>query len=114
MKKEQTYCPVSLTLKVIGGKWKPAILWHLSEGYRRFGELKRRIPNITQKMLTQQLRELEQDGVVSRKVFAEVPPHVEYSLTMYGKTLEPILRQMCRWGEAHRQTLEPAARKKSA
>jgi DNA-binding HxlR family transcriptional regulator len=113
MKKEQVYCPVSLTLNVIGGKWKPAILWHLSEGYQRFGELKRRIPNITQKMLTQQLRELEQDGVVSRKVFAEVPPRVEYSLTVYGKTLEPILRQMCRWGEAHRQTLEPAVRKKS-
>lgn len=114
MNQETPFCPVSVTLKVIGGKWKPAILWHLSEGYYRFGELRRRIPNITQKMLTQQLRELEKDGVITRKVYAEVPPKVEYSLTAYGKTLTPILRQMCRWGEEHRQKVEPPPLKKSA
>lgn len=94
-------CPVTATMGIISGKWKPIILWRLYNGVQRFGELKRQIPGITQKMLTQQLRELEQDGIIERKVFAEVPPRVEYSFSTYGKTLQPVLHAMCDWGEEH-------------
>jgi DNA-binding HxlR family transcriptional regulator len=94
-------CPVEATLGVIGGKWKVVILWWLREGVQRFGELKRRIPGVTQKMLTQQLRELEADGIVNRKVYPQVPPRVEYSLTEYGRTLRPIMELMCAWGKKH-------------
>ena len=96
-------CPVITTLAVIGGKWKPAILWELRQHrVRRFGKLKRSLPSITQKMLTQQLRELEADGIIRRKVYAEVPPRVEYTLTDYGATLTPILNEMAHWGQNHR------------
>ena len=95
-------CPVETTLAVIGGKWKPLILWHLGEdGVSRFSELQRTIPGITRKVLTQHLRELEGDGIVARKIFNEVPPHVEYSLTKYGQTLRPLLRALCNWGSKH-------------
>ncbi len=94
-------CPVQATLSVIGGKWKPIILWQMERGVLRFGELKRAIPNITQKMLTQQLRELEADEVIWRKVYAEVPPKVEYGISDYGKSLRPILDQMAYWGMEH-------------
>lgn len=95
-------CPVLTTLAVIGGKWKPAILWELHQRQvRRFGELKRSLSDISQKMLTQQLRELETDGVIQRKVYAEVPPRVEYRLTKYGSTLTPILHEMAQWGWNH-------------
>jgi DNA-binding HxlR family transcriptional regulator len=96
------HCPVEVTLAVIGGKWKPLILWHLGEGgVRRFLELQRMIPGITRKMLTQHLRELERDGVVARKIFNQMPVRVEYSLTKYGQTLRPLLRALCHWGSRH-------------
>jgi DNA-binding HxlR family transcriptional regulator len=86
-------------MEAIGGKWKGVILGYLLGGTMRFGELKRRLPEVTQRMLTTQLRELEAHGIVERKVYAEVPPRVEYSLTEFGRTLEPILVQMKSWGE---------------
>ena len=94
-------CPVALTVSVIGGKWKPTILFHLHAGPRRFNELRRLLPDITQRMLTLQLRALEQDGVVRRIDHDTVPPHVEYRLTAYGLTLGPIIEAMQRWGEHH-------------
>ena len=94
-------CSVRATLGIIGGKWKPVIIYHLMEGTRRFGELRKLLPDATQKMLTQQLRELEHDGVVTRKVHQVVPPKVEYSLTAYGRTLRPVMRELCKWGEKH-------------
>ncbi|MFA5990712.1 MAG: helix-turn-helix domain-containing protein [Candidatus Doudnabacteria bacterium] len=93
---------VQTTLKVLGGKWKPVILYLLSGSTLRFGQLKRNITGISQKMLTQELRELESDGLISRKVYPQVPPKVEYSPTAYGKTLEPILKSMSAWGKAHK------------
>ena len=96
-----TATPVGVTLGVIGGKWKPLILWHIRDRSIRFNELMKAMSGITQKMLTQQLRELEQDGLVARKVYPEVPPRVEYSITPYGQTLEPVLQLMCDWGEKH-------------
>lgn len=95
-------CSVEATLAVIGGRWKPVIIFLLMENkILRFGELKKKIDGITQRMLTNQLRELETDGVVSRKVYAEVPPRVEYSLTKYGRSLRPIMLAMRDWGAKH-------------
>ncbi|NOU89035.1 MarR family transcriptional regulator [Paenibacillus sp. LMG 31460] len=93
--------PVEATLDVIGGKWKVVILCHLDKGDKRTSELKRLMPEITQKMLTQQLRELEQDGMVKRTSYDQVPPKVVYSLTDYGWSFKPILDAMCNWGEQH-------------
>jgi DNA-binding HxlR family transcriptional regulator len=96
------HCPVEVTLSVIGGKWKPLILWHLYKGgVRRFLELQRIIPGITRKMLTQHLRELERDGIVARKIFNEMPLRVEYSLTKYGRTLRPLMYVLADWGSKH-------------
>lgn len=92
---------VEATLEVIGGKWKCVILCHLTHGKKRTSELKRLMPNITQKMLTQQLRELEEDGVINRIIYQQIPPKVEYELSAYGKSLEPILTALCNWGENH-------------
>lgn len=92
---------VQATLSVLGGKWKILILWHLKDQTRRFGELKRLMPEITEKMLIQQLRELESDSILARTVYSEVPPKVEYSFTDYGRSLEPVLHALCDWGEAH-------------
>ena len=94
---EHPVCPAESTLDVIGGRWKVPIVWHLFSGTLRFSELRRALPDVTQKMLTQQLRELEQDGVVRRKVYPEVPPKVEYSLTDRGLSLRPVVEAMCRW-----------------
>lgn len=95
-------CRVEDALDILVGKWKPIILLILlQEGTHRFGELKRRVPKITQKMLTSQLRELEEEDIITRKVYPQVPPKVEYSITEYGKSLEPILVAMHDWGTAH-------------
>lgn len=94
-------CGVEVTLNLIGGKWKGLILWHLCQKTLRFSQLRRRIPGVTQKMLTQQLRELERDGLVHREVYAEVPPRVEYSMTAKGDTLKPLLQEMCGWGQEY-------------
>lgn len=96
----KTGCDVEATLSVIGGRWKPVLVCHLLSGRKRFGELKRLVPNATERMITLQLRELEADGVISRHVFAEVPPRVEYEVTEYGLTLKPILESMQVWGRA--------------
>ena len=93
---------MKLTTSIIGGKWKPILLFHLERKTRRFCELQRLVPGLTKKMLTQHLRELERDGIVHRKVYAEVPPHVEYSLTRHGESLKPILKLMSAWGKRHR------------
>lgn len=99
---EEANCPVTATVSVIGGKWKPPILSRLVEGVKRFGELQGLVPNITKKMLTQQLRELELDGIIKRNVYHQVPPKVEYSLTEYGESLKPVLAAMESWGIQHR------------
>jgi DNA-binding HxlR family transcriptional regulator len=99
--KSDVSLPVKVTLDLIGGKWKIFILWLLRDSILRFSELKRKIPKITQKMLTQQLRELESDGLVHRKVYAQVPPKVEYSLTDLGKSFLHILRAIHKWGESY-------------
>jgi DNA-binding HxlR family transcriptional regulator len=97
------HCPVEATVDVAAGKWKPIIIFHLLGGTRRFGELRRLTGSVTQRSLTLQLRELEEDGIVRREVFAEVPPRVEYSLTEFGRTLAPVLRAMKKWGDAYVQ-----------
>lgn len=102
MSQAKYYCPVEVTLEVIGGKWKCVILWWLRRDAKRFGELKQLIPGITQKILTQQLRELEEDGLIRREAYREAPPRVEYSLTTYGETVRPITELMCEWGKAHK------------
>jgi len=92
-------CPVTHAVRVMGRRWKPLALYYLKRGPLRFSELRRRVPEATQKMLTQTLRELEKDGLVHRKAYPQVPPKVVYSLTRYGRTLEPILLALCAWGE---------------
>ena len=101
-KKELPACPVETTLTLIGDKWKVLILRDLMPGTKRFGELKKSVGNVSQKDLTAQLRTMEESGLVNRKVYAEVPPRVEYSLTELGKSLKPILDSMRAWGEAYK------------
>lgn len=96
-------CPVETSLDVLAGKWKILILWYLRRDTLRFNELQKMLPRVTQKMLIQKLRELEEDGIVHREVYPVVPPKVEYSLTEYGETLKPILKQMYFWGEIHKE-----------
>jgi DNA-binding HxlR family transcriptional regulator len=101
MNKKMYNIGVEATLEVIGGKWKCVILCHLTYGKKRTSDLKRLMPKITQKMLTQQLRELEDDGILKRIIYNQVPPKVEYELSEYGMSLKPILDSLCYWGEAH-------------
>src|SRR5437868_14689360 len=98
MKRRKAKCPAEITLAVIGGRWKTLNLYHLFQGVKRFSELQRAIDGITQKMLTQQLREMERDGLVHREVYPQVPPRVEYSLTSLGESLKPVIAAMCEWG----------------
>ncbi len=102
MSGEKFGCPVEITLALLGNKWKVLILRELFKGVKRFGELCRGISGISQKMLTQQLRQMESDDLVERKIYAEVPPRVEYSLTETGRSLQPILDEMHRWGQNYR------------
>jgi DNA-binding HxlR family transcriptional regulator len=94
-------CAVEATLSLIDGKWKGVVLWHLLEETLRFNEIRRRLPHCTQRMLTNQLRELETDGLVARKVYAEIPPKVEYSLTPLGRTLAPVILALKAWGDTN-------------
>lgn len=94
-------CSVEATLDVIGGKWKGIILYHLLDNTMRFNEIKRIMPKITTKILTNQLRELERDGLIERKIYAQVPPKVEYSITELGQTLRPLLQLLNQWGNNH-------------
>lgn len=98
---ENMGCPVEITLALLGNKWKVLILREVFTGTKRFGELSRGIPGISQKMLTQQLKQMEKDNLIERKVYAEVPPRVEYSLTETGKSLKPILDEMHKWGRQY-------------
>lgn len=91
-------CPVTATLQLIGGKWKPIIMYCLRSETRRFGEIAVRIPSISRKVLTEQLRELEEDNLIVRKYFKEIPPRVEYSLTEFGKSMEPVFLELEKWG----------------
>lgn len=92
------HCAMDITMHYIGGKWKTVVLWYLKQKTYRFGELKKQIPDITEKMLSLQLKALERDGIIKRDVYTEVPLRVEYSLTKFGKTLIPVLEEIARWG----------------
>ena len=94
-------CPVEAALEVVGGKWKGVILYHLDIKTHRFNELRRLMPGITQRMLTKQLRELEEHGLIHREIFQEIPPKVEYSMTDYGRTLSPVIGALQKWGIEH-------------
>jgi DNA-binding HxlR family transcriptional regulator len=109
VKPKAYHCPVEAAVDVFGGKWKALILWWLQERTWRFAELRRQIPGITEKMLTQQLRELEADGIVARRVYPTVPPKVEYSLTEYGRSLKRALREICAWGRTHMKRIGAVA-----
>jgi len=104
---DSDFCPVEASLNRIGGKWKGLIVLRLLQRTWRFNEMLRSLPGCTQRMLTNQLRQLEADGIVHREVFAEVPPRVEYSLTEIGRDLRPVIRGMCEWGQKHVQGIEP-------
>jgi DNA-binding HxlR family transcriptional regulator len=102
MKRKPVFdCPVNATLHVIGGRWKILVIYHLAGGIARFNELQRAVPGISKRVLAQQLRQLERDGIVSRKVYDQSPPRVEYSLTDFGRTLEPVMERLCEWGETY-------------
>ena len=96
---ENNECPVTATIALIGGRWKAIILYILSKHTRRFGEIAARMPSISRKVLTEQLKELEADGLINREQFKEIPPRVEYSLTPLGKSLSPILNDIAAWGQ---------------
>jgi DNA-binding HxlR family transcriptional regulator len=100
---DENTCPITATMKLLGGKWKPILInaiYFMAPA--RFGELKRSVIGITQSMLTQQLRELENDGIISRKIYAEIPPKVEYTLTDFGLTLSPVIQTLAEWGKEYK------------
>ena len=101
MGKHPELCPVEATARIVGGRWKAAVLGQLFQGSKRFSELKRAIEGITQRTLSQQLRELQRTGIIERTVYADTPPRVVYSTTPLGKSLRPLLDAMCRWGKSH-------------
>jgi DNA-binding HxlR family transcriptional regulator len=101
MKQPEYRCGLKAALGVVDGKWKPIVLWNLASGRRRFGELRRAVTGISEKMLIQELREMERDGIVAREDFKEIPPRVEYSLTPFGVSLGVALRPLCDWGTEH-------------
>jgi len=101
MTAKPVHCPAEFTLALIGGRWKIPLIFHLTTGVRRFSELSRALNGVSQKVLTQQLREMERNGLVERKIYAQVPPRVEYALTPLGTSLKPVVDAMCRWGESH-------------
>ena len=101
-------CPVAETFEILASKWKSPIIYHLTQGTKRFGELRRLIPEVTQKMLTQQLRSLERDGIVNRQQYPEIPPRVEYSLTEIGESLNSVYGQLVDWLNTHRDAIEKA------
>jgi DNA-binding HxlR family transcriptional regulator len=101
MKRKAVTCPVEFTLAILGGRWKALILYQLFLGVKRFSQLQKILKGVSQKMLTQQLRELESDGIIHREVYAQVPPKVEYSLTALGASLKPVIESMCEWGLMH-------------
>jgi DNA-binding HxlR family transcriptional regulator len=101
LKQKQYSCGLEAALEIAGGKWKALVLWNLAPAPRRFGELRRLIPGISEKMLIQTLREMQDDGIVARKDYREVPPRVAYSLTTFGKSLTEALRPLCEWGTKH-------------
>lgn len=108
-----TNCPVEAALDIIGGKWKAILLFRILEETRRFGELRKLVPNMTQRMLTNQLRELESDGLISRKVYPQVPPKVEYSITKLGASLEPVLLALKIWAEKNKGVTMKIQKKKA-
>lgn len=99
-------CPIGTTLDIIGGKWKGLIVFHLFDGKKRFGELQRLLPGVTQRMLTLHLRQLEEDDIIYRNIYREIPPKVEYSLTDFGNSLQPIFLLMHDWGMEYMETLK--------
>jgi DNA-binding HxlR family transcriptional regulator len=105
MGKHPELCPVEATARIVGGRWKAAVLEQLFRGSKRFSELKRAIEGITQRTLSQQLRELQRTGIIERTVYADTPPRVVYSTTPLGKSLRPLLDAMCRWGKSHSATM---------
>src|SRR5262245_1003499 len=110
MRTQSYSCGLEAALDVIGGKWKVLILWQLGSQLRRFGELRRRVPGISEKMLIQQLREMEADGILRRKAYHEIPPRVEYSLTRFGVSLKEVLTPLCEWGATHMKRIGAAHR----
>ena len=106
-------CGLEAALVVVGGKWKPLILFHLGPGKRRFGELRRLVSGVSEKMLIQQLREMQADGIIERVDFKEIPPKVEYSVTPLGRTLAKALLPLCEWGSAHTAAIEAISQRRA-
>ena len=114
MKKPTFTCGLDAALVVLGGKWKPLILYHLAHGTRRYGELRRAIGGVSDKVLIQQLKELQADGIISRLDYGEIPPKVEYSQTVFGKTLGKALAPLCEWGTKHSTEVEAVMARRKA